>query len=87
MRHSPQNDQRSCNPKADAQADEANRQLDDAKRSAMLTQAFSIAMNDYPMVPLFQYANARLVKPWVGGYALTNYIDQRATQDMYILKH
>ena len=84
---SPQNDQRSCNAKADAQADEANRQLDDAKRSAMLTQAFSLAMNDYPMVPLFQYANARLVKPWVGGYALSNYIDQRATQDMYILKH
>jgi oligopeptide transport system substrate-binding protein len=83
----PQNDQRNCNPKADALASEANLQSDEGKRSAMLTQAFALAMNDYPLVPLFQYSNARLVKPWVGGYSLTNYLDERATQDMYILKH
>jgi oligopeptide transport system substrate-binding protein len=53
----------------------------------MLTQAFALAMNDYPLLPMFQYSAARLVKPFVGGYSLTNYIDERATQDMYILKH
>jgi oligopeptide transport system substrate-binding protein len=83
----PQNDQRSCNPKADALANQANQQSDDAKRTSLLTEAFALAMNDYPIVPLFQYSNARLVKSYVGGYSLSNYLDQRATQDMYILKH
>ncbi|WP_415774599.1 peptide ABC transporter substrate-binding protein [Paraburkholderia sp. J11-2] len=83
----PQNDQRNCNPKADALASEANQQSDQAKRKTLLTQAFALSMSDNPLVPLFQYSNARLVKSYVGGYTLTNYLDQRATQDMYILKH
>lgn len=84
---SPQNDQRSCNPKVDDQVAEANLQPDDAKRREMLTQAFALAMRDYPLLPLYQYSNARLVKSYVGGYSLANNIDQRASQDMYILKH
>lgn len=84
---SPQNDQRSCNPKVDYQVAEANRQPDDAKRNAALTEAFALAMRDTPLLPLYQYSNARLVKSYVGGYTLTNNIDQRASQDMYILKH
>ncbi len=44
-------------------------------------------MNDYPVVSLFQYSADRLVKPYVGGYKSTNYLDQRATQDMYLIKH
>ncbi|WP_322048448.1 peptide ABC transporter substrate-binding protein [Paraburkholderia sp. J67] len=84
---SPQNDQRYCNPKVDDQVVEANHQPDEAKRREMITQAFSLAMRDYPVVPLYQYSNARLVKSYVGGYTLTNYLDQRASQDMYIIKH
>lgn len=84
---SPQNDQRYCNQKVDAEVAQANRQIDGAKREAMLTDAFNRAMADSPLLPLFQYANARLVKSYVAGYSLTNYVDQRATQDMYILKH
>lgn len=82
-----QNDQHYCNPKVDALMGEANRQLDDGKRTALLTQAHELAMRDYPMIPLFQYSADRLVKPYVGGYTLTNYVDQRASQDMYIIKH
>ncbi|WP_425470830.1 peptide ABC transporter substrate-binding protein [Trinickia fusca] len=82
-----QNDQHYCNPKVDALMGEANRQLDDGKRAALLTQAHELAMRDYPMIPLFQYSADRLVKPYVGGYTLTNYVDQRASQDMYIIKH
>ncbi|RAR61336.1 oligopeptide transport system substrate-binding protein [Paraburkholderia unamae] len=83
----PQNDQHNCNSKADGLANDANQQSDEAKRKSLLTQAFAQAMVDYPIVPLFQYSNARLVKSYVAGYSLTNYLDQRATQDMYILKH
>ncbi|MFM0468981.1 peptide ABC transporter substrate-binding protein [Paraburkholderia strydomiana] len=85
--NSVQNDQRYCNPQVDKTVDEANQQLDDAKRTELLTKAHDTAMNDYPMVPLFQYSAVRLVKPYVGGYTSTNYVDQRATQDMYLIKH
>jgi oligopeptide transport system substrate-binding protein len=71
----------------DALIDQGNEQIDDAKRTALLTQAHALAMSDYPVIPLYQYTTDRLVKPYVGGYSLTNYIDQRVTQDMYIVKH
>ncbi|WP_043309276.1 peptide ABC transporter substrate-binding protein [Burkholderia pseudomallei] len=76
-----------CNPKVDSLVAEANQKLDDGARAALLTQAHDLAMNDYPMVPLFQYSADRLVKSYVGGYTLTNYIDMRASQDMYLIKH
>ncbi|KVE35553.1 peptide ABC transporter substrate-binding protein [Burkholderia sp. TSV86] len=76
-----------CNPKVDALVAEANQKTDDAARSALLTQAHELAMNDYPMTILFQYSADRLVKSYVGGYTLTNYIDMRASQDMYLTKH
>jgi oligopeptide transport system substrate-binding protein len=85
--NSAQNDEKYCNPQVDALIEQGNQQLDDAKRSALLTQAHALAMNDYPVIPLYQYASNRLVKPYVGGYSLSNYIDQRVTQDMYIVKH
>src|ERR1700754_1687896 len=85
--NSPQNDEKYCNPQVDALIEQGNQQTDDAKRSALLTQAHALAMNDYPLIPLYQYAVNRLVKPYVGGYMLTNYLDQRVTQDMYIVKH
>ncbi|MGF6509823.1 peptide ABC transporter substrate-binding protein [Paraburkholderia sp. 32] len=85
--NSVQNDQHYCNPKVDALIDQANQQMDEAKRTAMLTQAHDIAMNDYPLIPMFQYSAVRLVKSYVGGYSPTNYVDQRQSQDMYIIKH
>jgi oligopeptide transport system substrate-binding protein len=39
------------------------------------------------MVPLFQYSGDRLVKAYVGGYSPLNYVDQRASQDLYIVAH
>ncbi len=57
---SAQNDQHYCNPKVDALVQQANRQLDDKQRAALLTQAHELAMNDYPMIPLFQYSAARV---------------------------
>jgi oligopeptide transport system substrate-binding protein len=82
-----QNDQRYCNPKVDALVDEANRQLDDGGRTALLTRAHDLAMRDYPLIALFQYSADRLVKSYVGGYTPTNYVDMRASQDMYIVRH
>jgi oligopeptide transport system substrate-binding protein len=82
-----QNDQQFCDPKVDALIDQGNLQLDDQKRTALLTQAHNLAMSQTPLIPLFQYSADRLVKPYVGGYLPTNYVDQRASQDMYLLAH
>ena len=82
-----QNDQQFCDPKVDALIDQGNMQLDDQKRTALLTQAHNLAMSQTPLIPLFQYSADRLVKPYVGGYLPTNYVDQRASQDMYLLAH
>ncbi|RFU47053.1 peptide ABC transporter substrate-binding protein [Paraburkholderia sp. DHOC27] len=82
-----QNDAQYCNPKVDALIDQANAQLDDSERTALLTQAHNLAMSETPLIPLFQYSADRLVKPYVGGYLDTNYVDQRASQDMYLLAH
>ncbi len=82
-----QNDQRYCNRRVDELVDEANRQLDDGRRTELLTKAHALAMRDYPLIPLFQYSADRLVKPYVGGYTLTNYVDMRATQDLYVIRH
>ncbi|MCX4162654.1 MULTISPECIES: peptide ABC transporter substrate-binding protein [Paraburkholderia] len=82
-----QNDQHYCNPKVDALIAQGNQQTDDAKRTALLTQAHALAMNDYPLIPLFQYSADRLVKSYLGGYLPTNYIDMRSSQDLYVIKH
>ncbi|WP_175778726.1 peptide ABC transporter substrate-binding protein [Burkholderia anthina] len=76
-----------CNKQVDSLVEEGNQKLDDKARAALLTQAHDIAMNDTPMVPLFQYSADRLVKPYVGGYSLKNVIDMRASQDLYLIKH
>ncbi|MGQ7169882.1 hypothetical protein ACUOCP_22725, partial [Escherichia sp. R-CC3] len=36
---------------------------------------------------VYYYVNARLVKPWVGGYTGTDPLDNTYTRNMYIVKH
>ena len=64
---SDQNDNKNCNKGADALVEQANAQLDPAKRKAMMTQAVKQVMDDYPLLPLLQYTVPRLVRPYVGG--------------------
>ncbi|MEO8857282.1 MAG: peptide ABC transporter substrate-binding protein, partial [Burkholderiaceae bacterium] len=84
---SDQNSQGNCNRKAEALIDEGNKSLDPAKRKTLLTQAAKMIMEDYPMIPLLQYTVPRLVKPYVGGYTLTNSLDRWRAKDFYIIKH
>ena len=84
---SDQNSQGNCNRKAEALIDEGNKSLDVAKRKTLLTQAAKMIMDDYPMIPLLQYTQPRLVKPYVGGYSLTNSLDRYRAKDLYIIKH
>lgn len=84
---SDQNDNKSCNKQANALIDQGNKLTDAKKRTALLTQAAKVAMDDYPMLPLLQYTVPRLVKSYVGGYSADNHTDHFRGKDLYIIKH
>ena len=81
------NDMRYCNPKVNALISQGSNELDDAKRTALLTQADQLAMSEYPGVPLYQRVTARLVRSYVGGYTDLDPMDRVPSQDLYIIKH
>ncbi|EBE7977373.1 peptide ABC transporter substrate-binding protein, partial [Salmonella enterica] len=39
------------------------------------------------IVPVYYYVNARLVKPWVGGYTGKDPLDNIYVKNLYIIKH
>lgn len=84
---SDQNNNFNCNRKAEALIDEGTNLTDPDKRKALLTQAATMIMEDYPIIPLLQYSLPRLVKPYVGGYSLENAQDRFRSKDLYIIKH
>ena len=77
---------RSCNRQADALIVQANQATDPARRTALLTQAARLAMDEYPLIPTLQYSAPRLVKPWVGGY-VPNGTGVQRSKDLYMVKH
>jgi oligopeptide transport system substrate-binding protein len=84
---SEQNDNQGCSAPADALMKQASDSSDPAVRQKLQTQAAKVAMDDYPMLPLLQYTQVRLVKSYVGGYSTKNPMDDYRSQDMYIIKH
>ncbi len=43
-----------------------------------------LSMNDYPIIPLYQYTYSRLIKPYIKGYDLRdNHGDDVMTKWMY----
>ena len=84
---SPQNMTQGCSKQADALAEQANQSSDPSLRKSLLTQSAALAMEDYPLIPMFQTTAARLVKAYVGGYGEGNVQDKIRSKDLYILKH
>ena len=84
---SPQNMTQGCSPEADALADQASQQTDPQRRKTLLTQSAALAMEDYPLIPMYQTTAARLVKSYVGGYGNGNPQDKTRSKDLYIHKH
>ncbi len=81
------NDMKYCKREVDALIAAGSQETDDAKRTALLTQADQTAMDDYPVVPLYQRVTARLVRWYVGGYTDLDPMDRLPSQDLYIIKH
>ncbi|MBD2801273.1 oligopeptide ABC transporter substrate-binding protein OppA [Xenorhabdus sp. M] len=49
-------------------------------------QALDIITHDAPIIPIYYYVNAKMVKPYIGGF----YVDSRgfiSTKDLYVIKH
>ena len=65
-----------CNPKYDALVNQATIEKDSAKQETLYKQALQLALNDYNIIPIFQYTYQRMVKPYVKGYDIDqNYLD------------
>lgn len=60
---------------------------DEAQRSELYSKAEQLLDKDSAIVPVFYYVNARLVKPWVGGYSGKDPMDNIHVKDLYIIKH
>ncbi len=84
---SDQNNNFNCNRQAEELINQGSQSTDPAKRRALLTQASKMIMEDYPIIPLLQYSQPRLVKYYVGGYSLENALDRFRSKDLYIIKH
>lgn len=60
---------------------------DEAQRSELYSKAEQQLDKDSAIVPVYYYVNARLVKPWVGGYSGKDPMDNIHGKDLYIIKH
>ncbi|EBD1257869.1 oligopeptide ABC transporter substrate-binding protein OppA [Salmonella enterica subsp. arizonae serovar 62:z4,z32:-] len=60
---------------------------DDAQRSELYAKAEQQLDQDSAIVPVYYYVNARLVKPWVGGYTGKDPLNNIYVKNLYIIKH
>ncbi|EGT0665325.1 oligopeptide ABC transporter substrate-binding protein OppA [Citrobacter werkmanii] len=60
---------------------------DEAQRSELYSKAEQQLDKDSAIVPVYYYVNARLVKPWVGGYSGKDPMDNIHVKYLYIIKH
>lgn len=56
-------------------------------RNADYNAAEKIIAEKAPLIPIYQYTNGRLIKPWLKGYPINNPEDVAYTRTMYLLKH
>lgn len=59
----------------------------DEERAALYQKAEAQLDKDSAIVPVYYYVNARLVKPYVGGYTGKDPQDNVYVKDLYIIKH
>ncbi|ELY5852949.1 oligopeptide ABC transporter substrate-binding protein OppA [Cronobacter malonaticus] len=60
---------------------------DESQRSELYNKAEQQLDKDSVIVPVYYYVNARLVKPWVGGYTGKDPLDNVYVKNLYIIKH
>ncbi|WKW44475.1 oligopeptide ABC transporter substrate-binding protein OppA [Kosakonia cowanii] len=60
---------------------------DEVQRAELYSKAEQQLDKDSAIVPVYYYVNARLVKPWVGGYTGKDPLDNIYVKNLYIIKH
>lgn len=75
------------NPAYDELLTQAQNQTDLAQRNRDYNQAERIIAQDVPIMPLYQYTNGRLIKPWLKGYPIDNPEDVAYSRELWIEKH
>nr|WP_236611206.1 peptide ABC transporter substrate-binding protein [Providencia burhodogranariea] len=56
-------------------------------RNRYYNQAETIITQEAPIAPIYQYTNARLIKPWLKGYPIENPEDVAYSHSFYITAH
>ncbi len=74
------------NPEYDRLMNEARGTLDNKKRNKLYQKLDLMIAKDLPVIPIYQYAQARLVKSRVGGYPTVNPLGAIYTKHLYIKK-
>ncbi|MDP8984693.1 MAG: peptide ABC transporter substrate-binding protein [Pseudomonadota bacterium] len=80
------NDEGYANASYDALLDEAARTAEPSRRRDLLEAAELMALNDYPIFPLYHFVSARLVKPYVTGVKPTP-LNRVSSKGLRILAH
>ncbi|MFD1803496.1 ABC transporter substrate-binding protein [Mixta tenebrionis] len=75
------------NAEYDAVLAQASRENDVQARNEDYNRAEQIIEQQAPIAPIYQYTNARLIKPWVKGYPINNPEDVAYSRQLYIVKH
>lgn len=65
----------------------AEREVDIQKRKTLLSEASKIAMDDFPVSPLFSDTKNRLIRTYVQGMPFNNPQDNYRTKEFYIAAH
>jgi oligopeptide transport system substrate-binding protein len=74
------------NPEYDRLLAQASTEGDLHERARILEEAERLMLADMPILPIYFYVNARLIKPWVDGYT-PNIMDHHRTKNFRILAH
>ena len=74
------------NPQYDKLMNIARSTTDDIKRNKLYADVDSIVARDMPIIPIYQYSQARLVKSYVRGYPKVNPLGAIYTKHLYIKK-
>ncbi|MCI1678953.1 MAG: ABC transporter substrate-binding protein [Ewingella americana] len=82
-----ENSSKFSNAAYDKALDDALTAKDKAQAGEFYQQAEDVLSEQVPVIPLYQYVSAKLVKPFIGGYDNQSPLGYIYTKDLYVIKH
>jgi len=82
-----ENSSKFSDPAYDKALDDALQASDKAQVGQYYQQAEDILSTQVPVIPLYQYVSAKLVKPYIGGYDNQSPLGYIYAKDLYVIKH